>query len=66
MNWINGLHYTGIALVCVSVLGIMATLFYLRDAAFEERPVNWEHTCPTIVALVVALLAGAFMAGAGA
>ncbi|MDU2057692.1 MAG: hypothetical protein E6719_00050 [Dermabacter sp.] len=64
MNWINGLYYTGAALVSVSALGIVLTLGYFVNAAIECKPVNWERTYPTIVVLVVALLAGAFMAGA--
>lgn len=65
MNWLNGLYCTGIALVCVSALGMMLTIGYFIDANVSEKPINWEHTCPTIVVLIVALLAGAFMAGVG-
>ena len=66
MNWINGLHLMGIALVCVSALGMVLTLGYFINADIEDKPINWKRTCPAIVVLTVALLAGAFMAGAAA
>lgn len=66
MNWLNGLYGTGIALVCVSALGIVLTLGYFVNAAIECKPINWKRTYPSIAVLVVALLAGAFMTGAWA
>lgn len=66
MNWLNGLHSTGIALVCVSALGMVLTLGYFVNADIEDKPINWNRTYPSIAVLVVALLAGAFMAGAAA
>ena len=66
MNWINGLHLMGVAIVCVSVLGMVLTLGYFVNADIEDKPINWERTYPTIAVLTVALLAGAFMAGAAA
>lgn len=64
MNWLNGVYNMGIAITCVSALGMVLTLGYFINAAIECRTVNWKRTYPTIVVLVVALLAGAFMAGA--
>lgn len=66
MNWINGVYTMGIALVCVSVLGMVVTLGCFVNADIEDEPINWNRTYPTIAALTVALLAGAFMAGAAA
>lgn len=66
MNWINGLHSAGAALVSVSALGVALTTIYFIDAAIECKPVNWERTYPSIAVLTVSLLAGAFMAGAAA
>lgn len=66
MNWLNGVYTMGIAITCVSALGMVLALGYFINAAIECKPINWERTYPTIVVLVVALLAGAFMAGAAA
>ena len=66
MNWLNGVYTMGIAITCVSALGMVLTLGYFINADIEGKTINWEHTCPVIVVLVVALLAGAFMAGATA
>lgn len=66
MNWINGLHAMGVVIMCVSGIGMMLTLGYLVSANVEEKPINWKRTYPSIAVLVVALLAGAFMAGAAA
>ena len=66
MNWLNGLYCTGIALVCVSALGMVLALGYFVNATIEDKPINWERTYPTIAVLTVALLLGAFMAGAAA
>lgn len=66
MNWLNGLYFTGIALVSVSALGMVLTLGYFINAAIECRTVNWKRTYPVIAVLTVSLLAGAFMAGAAA
>lgn len=66
MNWINGLHLMGIAVMGVSALGIAIALGHLIGADVEGRPINQKRAYPTIAVLVVSLLAGAFMAGATA
>lgn len=66
MNWINGVYTTGIAITCVSALGMVLALGYFINAGIECKPVNWERTYPSIAVLTVALLVGAFMAGAAA
>ena len=66
MNWVNGVYTMGIVITCVSLLGIAIALGYLINAGIEGEPINWERTYPTIAVLTVALLAGAFMAGAAA
>lgn len=66
MNWINGLHAMGVVIMCVSGIGLFLASGYLVSSDVEEKPINWKRTYPTIAVLVVALLAGAFMAGAAA
>ncbi|WP_279063675.1 hypothetical protein [Dermabacter hominis] len=66
MNWVNGLYFTGVALVSVSALGMMLVLGSFINADIEGKPINWKRTYPTIAVLTVSLLAGAFMAGATA
>lgn len=66
MNWVNGLHSAGAALVCVSAFGIILALFYLADPGRGRELANWKRARPTIAVLTVALLVGAFMAGAAA
>lgn len=67
MNWINGVYAMGIALACISGIGILLTIGYLIDnrSAYDEE-INWKRTYPSIAVLTAALLAGAFMAGAAA
>lgn len=66
MNWISGLRAMSVVIMCVSGIGLFLASGYLVSSDVEERPINWKRTYPTIAVLVVALLAGAFMAGAAA
>lgn len=66
MNWINGLHSASAALVCVSAFGMILALLRLADPSLGRELANWKRARPTIAVLTVALLLGAFMAGAAA
>lgn len=65
MNWINGVYAMGIALACISGIGILLIIGYLVDARSNYgEEINWKRTYPSMAVLAAALLAGAFMAGA--
>lgn len=66
MNWINGLHNVGVVLICVGTLGTAATVIYIAEASDRFRPINWKHVRLSVAALLVTLLAGAFIVGAAA
>lgn len=66
MNWINGLHHVGVALVCVSSLGAALTTIYFIDTSTYEKPITWKRVYPSVAALLATLLAGAFMVGVAA
>ena len=66
MNWISGLHNVGVVLIAVGTLGSAAAVIYVADASDRFRPINWKRIRLSVAALLVTLLAGAFIVGATA
>lgn len=64
MNWINGLHCVGVVLIAVGTLGTAVTVIYVAEASDRYRPINWKHVRLSAAALLVTLLAGAYIVGA--
>lgn len=66
MNWVNGLHCVGVVLIGVGTLGAAVTVIYIAEKCDRYRPINWKHVRLSVAALLVTLLAGAFIVGATA
>lgn len=66
MNWLNGLHYVGVALTLVSAIGMAIPIIYYIDADIYGKPINWKLIRLSVAVLLATLLLGAFMAGVAA
>lgn len=66
MDWTQGVHNIGVALTLIGAVGLVATLAYFLSIDLDGRTANKTHVAITVAALLTALLAGAFMAGAWA
>lgn len=66
MDWAQGLHNIGVALILIGAIGLVATLAYYLDADLNGHTANKNHAAITAAALLAALLAGAFTTGAWA